>query len=50
MIHGNGYSGQERKEFVGIIHQNIIVAMRVLYEGLSRFGSNIETPELEVNS
>lgn len=47
MIHGNGYSGQERKEFVGIIHQNIIVAMRVLYEGLSRFGSNIETPELE---
>lgn len=47
MIHGNGYSPGERKEFIPIIHRNIIVAVGILYEGLSKFGIRIQTPGLE---
>eukprot|EP00041_Stephanoeca_diplocostata_P012961 m.220484 g.220484 ORF g.220484 m.220484 type:complete len:381 (+) comp19167_c0_seq1:444-1586(+) len=38
IIHGDGFSLAERKDFVGIIHANIITAMKVLYHGLARFG------------
>jgi len=42
IIHQSGYSNEERKEFKPIITRNILDNMRILLDGMSRLGINID--------
>ena len=48
IIHGEGYSAQERSEFVPLIHQNILDAISSLLRAMPVLGIAFETPNIQV--
>ncbi|GAM25902.1 hypothetical protein SAMD00019534_090770 [Acytostelium subglobosum LB1] len=47
IIHKSGYSNEERKEFKVIIYRNILDNMRILLDGMSRIGLNVDPANQE---
>ncbi|GAM22995.1 hypothetical protein SAMD00019534_061700 [Acytostelium subglobosum LB1] len=47
IIHQSGYSDDERKEFKPIIYRNILDNMRILLDGMSRIGMNVDQANAE---
>ncbi len=48
IIHGKGYTKQEREEFIPLIHQNIMLSMRAMLDAMRMFGLRLSSPDLEV--
>jgi hypothetical protein len=48
IIHGTGYSEAERREFVALIHQNLILAMKAMLDALPALGLALEDESLKV--
>lgn len=49
IIHGNGYSEEERKGFRPLVYQNIFVSMQALIEAMGRLQIPFSRPESQVS-
>jgi hypothetical protein len=48
IIHGQGYSADERRSFIPLIYQNIIDSMSSLIRAMQQLKIDFQNPELEV--
>ncbi|XP_075913163.1 guanine nucleotide-binding protein subunit alpha-11-like isoform X2 [Petromyzon marinus] len=49
IIHGRGYTENDRREFTKLIHQNIVTAMQALIRGMATLKINYGNPDNEVH-
>lgn len=48
IIHGTGYSDDDKRAFIGLIHQNIFLAMQTMLDAMEQLQIAYENPDYEV--
>ncbi|TGZ55853.1 hypothetical protein CRM22_010285, partial [Opisthorchis felineus] len=49
IIHGSGYTDDDKRAFIGLIYQNIFIAMHTMLDAIEKLGIAYSNPDNQAN-